>query len=67
MACSYVDDEIMVASNVTPSGLEKHIVDYFLATFLLYCGYGRKGPGRKAQGVRCLASRLNKSKRDLTW
>lgn len=32
----HADDGIMVASNVTPSGMEKHIVGYFLATLLLY-------------------------------
>lgn len=51
----HADDGIMVASNVTPSGMEKHIVGYFLATLLFYYGYWKKGAGRKAQGVRCLA------------
>jgi hypothetical protein len=52
----HADDGIMVTSNITPSGMEKHIGGYFLATLLFYYGYGR-GAGRKAQGVRCLAQR----------
>ena len=39
----HADDGIMVASNVTPSGMEKHIAGYFLATLLLYYGYEKKG------------------------
>ena len=36
------DDGLMVSSNVTPSGMEKHIVGYFLATLLFYYGFKRK-------------------------
>ena len=48
-------DGIMNATNVTPSGMEKHVVGYFLGALLFYYGYGKKGAGRKVQGVRCLA------------
>ena len=39
------DDGIMVASNVTSSGMEKHIVGYFLATLLFYYGCRRTDDG----------------------
>ena len=55
-------DGIMNATNVTPSGMEKHVVGYFLGALLFYYGYGKKGAGRKVQGVRCLAQRRKGAK-----
>ena len=38
----YADDGIMVSTNVTSSGMEKHIAGYFLAALLCYYSYGKK-------------------------
>lgn len=43
----HADDGLMVASNVTPSGMEKHIVGYFVGVWLLYYWVWER---RKAQG-----------------
>ena len=59
-------DGIMNATNVTPSGMEKHVVGYFLGALLFYYGYGKKGAGRKVQGVRCLAQRRKGAKAQRT-
>ena len=41
----HADDGIMVKSNVTPSGMEKHVVGYFVGVLLLYYGFRGRGNG----------------------
>ena len=38
----HADDGIMVSTNVTSSGMEKHIAGYFLAALVCYYAYGKK-------------------------
>jgi len=51
----HADDGLMVASNVTSSGMEKYVVGYFVGVFLLYYGYVKRGARGKAESVRGLA------------
>ena len=37
------DDGIMISSNVTTSGMEKHLIGYFIAALLCYYGFKRGG------------------------
>ena len=39
----HADDGIMVSTNVTSSGMEKHIAGYFVAALLCYYGFKRDG------------------------
>lgn len=41
----YSQDGLLVKSNVTPSGMEKHVVGYFAGACLLYFGYRRGARG----------------------
>ena len=41
----HADDGIMVSTNVTTSGMEKHIAGYFVAALLCYYAYGKKDEG----------------------
>lgn len=38
----HADDGIMVSTNFTVSGMEKHIAGYFVAVLLCYYAYGKK-------------------------
>ena len=37
------DDGIMVSSNLTTSGMEKHLIGYFMAALLCYYAFKRDG------------------------
>ena len=43
----HADDGLMVSSNLTSSGMEKHVAGYFVGALLLYYGFRGWGNGRQ--------------------
>ena len=65
----HADDGLMVASNVTSSGMEKHVVGYFVVALLLYYGFRGRGNGgqRTDDGRRRADDSGQRSKRRDGW